>query len=170
MIGLFGIIGIAGVTMGPIGGRVIDKLVPWYASLVSIFMLLIFQAIQTGAGGIHVAAVIIATFGLDVFRQTLQVSLTTAIFGWVPGVSLLKLNINFGLSRVSIDPAARARLNAVNILWVCFFVPQLCVLSGQRSNVHACWSRRFSLAKSWALQLGHTCSSISAGGLGQLLG
>ncbi len=81
VIGLFGIIGIAGVTMGPIGGRLIDKLVPWYASLVSILMLLVFQALQTAAGGIHVAAVIIATFGLDVFRQNLQVSLSTAIFG-----------------------------------------------------------------------------------------
>lgn len=80
VIGLFGLIGMAGVSMGPLGGRLIDKLVPWYASLVSICMLLIFQSIQTAAGGIHVAAVIIATFGLDVFRQNLQVSLSTAIF------------------------------------------------------------------------------------------
>ncbi|KXN85064.1 Putative uncharacterized transporter YgaY [Leucoagaricus sp. SymC.cos] len=103
VIGLFGLIGIAGVSMGPVGGRLIDKLVPWYTSLFGIFMLLVFYGIQTAAGGIHVAAVIIATFGLDVFRQNLQVSLSTAIF--------------------SIEPAARARLNAVSIISI--FVGQV---------------------------------------------
>lgn len=43
-------------------------------------MLLVFQAVQTAAGGINVGAVIVATFGLDVFRQMLQVSLTTSVF------------------------------------------------------------------------------------------
>jgi hypothetical protein len=70
-----------GVSLGPLCGRVIDKLVPWYASLFSAIMLACFQSIQTGAGGINIAAVIIATLGLDIFRQTLQVSLTTAVFG-----------------------------------------------------------------------------------------
>jgi hypothetical protein len=66
--------------MGPFVGRVIDRLIPWYASLCGVLMLLVFQAIQTGAGGINVGAVIIAAFGLDIFRQMLQVSLTTAVF------------------------------------------------------------------------------------------
>ncbi|KAH9487202.1 Putative uncharacterized transporter YgaY [Psilocybe cubensis] len=96
VIGLFGLIGMAGVAMSPVVGHVIDRLVPWYASLFGIMMLILFQSIQTGAGGINVAAVIIATFGLDIFRQMLQVSLTTAIFG--------------------ISASARARLNAVSIL------------------------------------------------------
>ncbi|KAF8955137.1 major facilitator superfamily domain-containing protein [Flammula alnicola] len=95
-IGLFGLVGIAGVATAPIGGKVVDKLVPWYATLLCIFMLSIFQAVQTGAGGINVAAVIISAFGLDVFRQMLQVSLTTAIFG--------------------ISVSARSRINAVSIL------------------------------------------------------
>lgn len=79
-IGLFGLVGMFGVAMGPLIGRTIDKLVPWYASLVGVMLLMVFQAIQTGAGGINIAAVIIATLGLDVFRQTVQISLTTAVF------------------------------------------------------------------------------------------
>lgn len=79
-IGLFGLVGMFGVAMGPLIGRTIDMLVPWYASLVGVMLLMVFQAIQTGAGGINIAAVIIATLGLDVFRQTVQISLTTAVF------------------------------------------------------------------------------------------
>lgn len=82
MIGLFGLLGIASVASGPFLGRAIDKLVPWYASLFAILMVILFQSIQTGAGGINVAAVIIATIGLDVSRQMIQVSITTAIFGF----------------------------------------------------------------------------------------
>lgn len=69
--------------MGPFVGKLIDRLVPWYASLVAVWMLVVFQAIQVGAGGINIGAVIIATFGLDVFRQMLQVSLSTAVFRYV---------------------------------------------------------------------------------------
>ncbi|KAF9448776.1 MFS superfamily [Macrolepiota fuliginosa MF-IS2] len=128
VIGLFGLIGIAGVSMGPIGGRLIDRLVPWYASLFSICMLLIFQSIQTAAGGIHVAAVIIATFGLDVFRQNLQVSLSTAVF--------------------SIEPAARARLNAVSILSI--FIGQVLGTSvGTHVFVNFGWRAGAALSLGW---------------------
>ena len=81
MIGLFGLIGMSGVIMAPFVGRSIDSLVPWYATLIAILMSILFQSIQTGAGDINVVAVVIATIGLDVFRQMIQVSLTTAIFG-----------------------------------------------------------------------------------------
>ena len=83
MIGLFGLIGMAGVILGPFVGRGIDHLqvVPWYASLFAILMTTVFQSVQTGAGDIGTAAVVIATFGLDLFRQMIQVSLSTAIFG-----------------------------------------------------------------------------------------
>jgi hypothetical protein len=70
-----------GVTLGPFVGRGIDNLVPWYASIFAILMITFFQSIQTGAGDINVAAIVIATIGLDVFSQMIQVSLTTAIFG-----------------------------------------------------------------------------------------
>ena len=81
VIGLFGLVGMVGVTLGPFVGRGVDNLVPWYASLFAILMITLFQSIQTGAGDINVAAVVIATIGLDVFSQMIQVSLTTAIFG-----------------------------------------------------------------------------------------
>jgi hypothetical protein len=81
VIGLFGLVGMFGVALGPFVGRRIDKVVPWYGSLFAILMSTVFQAIQTGAGGINVAPVVIATIGLDVFRQMIQVSLTTAVFG-----------------------------------------------------------------------------------------
>lgn len=81
VIGLFGLIGMCGVALGPFVGRGIDNLVPWYATLFAILMISVFQSIQAGAGDINVAAVVIATIGLDVFRQMIQVSLTTAVFG-----------------------------------------------------------------------------------------
>ncbi|KAF6759133.1 major facilitator superfamily domain-containing protein [Ephemerocybe angulata] len=98
VIGLFGLVGMAGVSFGPLVGYIIDKLVPWYASLVAVAGSIIFQVIQTAAGDRSVAAVVLAAFGLDVFRQMLQVSLTTAAF--------------------SISTPARARLNAVLILGI----------------------------------------------------
>lgn len=80
VIGLFGLAGMAGVTLGPFVGRGIDNLVPWYATIFAILMGTLFQSVQTGAGDINVAAVVIATIGLDVFRQMIQVSITTAVF------------------------------------------------------------------------------------------
>ncbi|KAG9308523.1 major facilitator superfamily domain-containing protein [Chiua virens] len=95
-IGLFGFVGMFGVLAGPFVGRLIDNLVPWYATLVATFLLIVFQSVQVGAGGINVAAVVISCFGLDVARQMQQVSLSTAVF--------------------NISTTARARLNAILIL------------------------------------------------------
>ena len=81
VIGLFGLAGMAGVALGPFVGRSIDNLVPWYATLFAILMTILFQSVQTGAGDINVAAVVIATIGLDASRQMISVSLGTAIFG-----------------------------------------------------------------------------------------
>ncbi|THG94645.1 hypothetical protein EW026_g6871 [Hermanssonia centrifuga] len=98
VIGLFGLVGMFGVFMAPLIGRMVDHLVPWVATVFATLGLLVFQGIQTGAGGIHIAAVIIVCFGIDVFRQMQQVSLTTAVLG--------------------IDPKARSRLNAIVLISV----------------------------------------------------
>ena len=98
MIGLFGLVGMVGVAMAPLIGRTIDRLVPWSATLVGIVALMITFAIQTAAVGLNVAVVVIVCIGLDIFRQTQQVSLTTAVLG--------------------LDASARSRLNAVLILSV----------------------------------------------------
>jgi len=62
-IGLFGIIGIFGVLTAPFVGRLLDGLVLWVGTLISISILLVTQGILTGAAGIHIAALIIACFG-----------------------------------------------------------------------------------------------------------
>jgi hypothetical protein len=72
-----------GVLVGPLTGRLIDNLVPWYATLVATSILLVVQSVQTAAGGINVSAVVIACFGLDVARQMQQVSLTTAVLRYL---------------------------------------------------------------------------------------
>lgn len=87
IVGLFSIAGLAAVAFGPILGRLIDKLVPWYAALASTLLLIVFQAIQTGAGGINIGAVIVAILGLDVFRQTQQVSLMASVFRYIHPIS-----------------------------------------------------------------------------------
>jgi hypothetical protein len=69
-----------GVAVGPFVGRGVDRLVPWYATLFATLGQFIFQGVQTGAGGINIAAVVISCFGLDVFRQMGQVSLTSSVF------------------------------------------------------------------------------------------
>lgn len=35
VIGLFGLVGMGGVAMAPVAGRAIDRLVPWYGTLIA---------------------------------------------------------------------------------------------------------------------------------------
>ncbi|KAJ7663278.1 major facilitator superfamily domain-containing protein [Mycena polygramma] len=102
-IGLFGLVGMAGVLLGPFMGRLIDALVPWYSVLLGILLLGIFNIVQMGAGGIDIGAVIVVAFGLNLFRQLLQAALATTV--------------------LSISEKARGRLNAVNVLAI--FLGQL---------------------------------------------
>ncbi|KAJ7143675.1 major facilitator superfamily domain-containing protein [Mycena epipterygia] len=96
VIGLFGLVGMAGVAMSPVAGRLVDGLVPWMATLVALLLVLISQVIQTFAGELSVAAVVIATIMLDIGIQSSQVSVLAGIF--------------------SIAPEARSRMNALLIL------------------------------------------------------
>lgn len=80
VIGLFGLLGMAGVMAGPICGRVVDRMGPWHALLAATSMLLLFQAVHTGAAGIHISAVVISCFGLDLFEQIQNVALPNLIF------------------------------------------------------------------------------------------
>ncbi|CAK5278579.1 unnamed protein product [Mycena citricolor] len=93
VIGIFGVVGLAGICMSPLIGRAVDSLVPWAASFVAICFVLSSQIIETFGAEKNIAAVIIATLILDVGAQATQVSMTTVIFG--------------------IDPHARARLNTL---------------------------------------------------------
>ncbi|KAF7296982.1 MFS superfamily [Mycena indigotica] len=95
-IGLFGLVGMAGVLLGPALGRGIDALVAWYAVLIAIVGFALFNVIQMAAGGLSIAAVVVVAFGLNLFRQMVQASLATTVLS------------------ISVD--ARGRLNAINVL------------------------------------------------------
>ncbi|KAG8684790.1 hypothetical protein FRC09_015143 [Ceratobasidium sp. 395] len=95
-IGLFGLIGAAGVIVTPFIGRSVDKLNGWTTTGISIAIGLVFQAVFTGAAGLHIAAVVIVCFGLDVGAQMNQVSNSSRIY--------------------AIEPLARARMNAVFVI------------------------------------------------------
>lgn len=117
VIGLFGLLGMFGVAMGPIVGRVIDRFIPWYTLLFGTLMLLVFQIVQTIGGGINISAVIISCFGLDVFRQMQMVSLSTAAFRYVKYKSRTLL---YHIESIiySISASARSRINAILTLSV----------------------------------------------------
>ncbi|KIP09416.1 hypothetical protein PHLGIDRAFT_67636 [Phlebiopsis gigantea 11061_1 CR5-6] len=128
VIGLFGLVGMFGVLMAPLVGRLVDNLVPWLATVIATVALILFQAVQTGAGGVHIAAVIIVCFGIDVFRQMQQVSLTSAVF--------------------SIDPKARSRLNAIILISV--FMGQIMGTSvGTKVFVKFGWRPAAALSVAW---------------------
>jgi len=95
--------------MGPFGGRVLDRLVPWYGSLISVLAFLLFLCIQLGAGGINIGAVIIVAFGIDVSNQIIQVAVTTAIYGCVSQLIICLFCENFPNSLIEflqkLDPA-----------------------------------------------------------------
>lgn len=68
------------MAFGPLAGKVVDKFAPWHGILFGTLLLLVFQAVQTAAGGINIAAVVIACVGLDAVRQVQNVSIVTCIF------------------------------------------------------------------------------------------
>jgi len=128
VIGLFGLLGMTGVSMTPFAGRLIDRLVPWYASLFSTLLLLAMQGTYFGAAGINVAAVVVVTIGLDLGQQMQQVSQMTSVYG--------------------ISQAARARLNAVLIISI--FIGQVMGLSvGTKLFIPHGWRASGGLMLGW---------------------
>lgn len=79
VIGLFSLIGILGVSLTPLVGHLIDRLYSWHAVLLSTLGLTVFWAIQTGAAGVNVAAVVVACLGLDIFDLMQQTSLAATV-------------------------------------------------------------------------------------------
>ncbi|TFY62633.1 hypothetical protein EVJ58_g3741 [Rhodofomes roseus] len=128
VIGLFGLVGMFGVAMAPLIGRVIDGLMPWFAGVIAMLWLLVFQAIGVGANGINIAAVVIVCVGIDVCRQMVQVSLTSSVFG--------------------LDASARSRLNAVLLLSL--FMGQVMGTSvGTQVFVKYGWRPAAALSLAW---------------------
>ncbi|KAG5351758.1 hypothetical protein C0989_005013 [Termitomyces sp. Mn162] len=140
LLGLFGLVGMAGVALVPVFGRWMDKLFPWHGILVNLLFLLCFQAIQTGAGGINVAAVVVAILGTDLFRQTTQVRETD-------------LRDAKGLTTPSISDEARSRLNSIMLL--SFFIGQVMGTSvGTKVFIENGWRAGAGLNMGWyGLQL-----------------
>ncbi|KZP00315.1 MFS general substrate transporter [Calocera viscosa TUFC12733] len=95
-IGLFGLVGILGVAIGPLIGRLVDHLNPWFGVLFGLIGLLLTMAIDTAAATLSIGAIIVVAFLIDVFDSLQQVSSVTRYF--------------------AINPDARARINAVYII------------------------------------------------------
>ncbi|GJE88226.1 MFS general substrate transporter [Phanerochaete sordida] len=129
VIGLFGLVGIFGVLAAPLVGRLVDGVLPWAAAVLATLGLLVFQGVQTGAGGVHIAAVIVVCFGIDVFRQMQQVALTSAVF--------------------ALEPRARSRLNAVILIAV--FAGQIMGTAvGTQVFVRFGWRPAAALSVAWS--------------------
>lgn len=70
-IGLFGLIGLAGVAAGPFLGKLIDSIVTWGGVLIGIVVLGVGFGIFTGAVGISVAAFVVVVFSASSFCLSL---------------------------------------------------------------------------------------------------
>ncbi|EPS93087.1 hypothetical protein FOMPIDRAFT_1136854, partial [Fomitopsis schrenkii] len=127
-IGLFGLLGMLGVVLGPFLGRTLDFVYPWYGAAAADVMLLIFQAVMVIGAGLNIAPVIIATLGLDVFRQTTSVSLVNMAF--------------------AVDPSARSRINAV--MSVSLFIGQVIGTSASTQVfLQDGWRACYGMALAW---------------------
>ncbi|PBK65681.1 MFS general substrate transporter [Armillaria solidipes] len=128
VIGLFGLVGIAGVCLTPFATLTIEKLHPWYGSVLSAILYACFQGLLVGTAGIRFAYILLAIIGITVFCRVLQVSLQMSVF--------------------SISKAATTRLNA--LLLLSFFLGQVMGSSvGSRVFLESGWRAGAGLSLGW---------------------
>ena len=72
IIGIFGVVGIAGVCAAPFVGRLVDRLVPWVGAGLGNVLLLITHVLMLGGSQINVAFPVIAIILLDIGQQLQQ--------------------------------------------------------------------------------------------------
>ncbi|CCG84206.1 protein of unknown function [Taphrina deformans PYCC 5710] len=94
-IGLFGLLGLVGVGLAPLAGRVVDRLVPWYAMVLGIGVAATGQLVGYRSPS-SLAAVTLQVVLLDVGQSTQQVSNQARIY--------------------ALEPGARSRINACYII------------------------------------------------------
>jgi predicted MFS family arabinose efflux permease len=100
-IGLFGLIGIAGVAFAPIYGRLVtDKFHPWLSVMVGLLMVMLAVTVGTYTGTFTIAGPIIQALFHDAGMQTCQVANRSQIY--------------------SIAPRARNRINTAFMLFTFF--------------------------------------------------
>ncbi|KAK0205954.1 major facilitator superfamily domain-containing protein [Desarmillaria ectypa] len=128
VIGLFGLVGIAGVCLTPLATLTIDRLHPWYGSVLGTILYACFQGLLVAAAGLHFASILLAIIGIVVFCRVLQVSLQMSVF--------------------SISTAATTRLNA--LLLLSFFLGQVMGSSvGSRVFLESGWRAGAGLSLGW---------------------
>lgn len=72
VIGLFGLVGIAGVCTAPFVGKLIDRLVPWVGALIGNCFILVSCILLMGGSQASVAVIVISILFLDIGQQMQQ--------------------------------------------------------------------------------------------------
>ncbi|KAJ7611238.1 major facilitator superfamily domain-containing protein [Roridomyces roridus] len=81
-IGLFGLMGIFGVALGPLVGRAIDMLIPWYASLIAVLALSCFQANISVAARARLNALFVLSLFIGQIMGTAAGTKVFTTYGW----------------------------------------------------------------------------------------
>jgi predicted MFS family arabinose efflux permease len=123
-IGLFGLIGIGGMTVGPVYARfVTDRFVPHFSVIVGEFVSLVGIVIGTYTGTFTVAGPILQAFICDCGFQTAQIANRAAIY--------------------ALDPKARNRINTAFMV-ATFFGQLMGTAAGNHIYAHGGWIRNGS--------------------------